>query len=389
MTTIAPVVLPFPPVIAVFTRDVLNNNAAIVEFNIIWSEMLRVLTDRGFEMLKTELYSVPGFHILTNWATPTRAELEVVVATAIVRNIRDGGGDFYQFDVAAKSWGMTISNGAAIAYAKIPLTAQYTAELEERSKARTNEWKTYIKTSRDVGLVTLIRFHQTTDSLQWACNFSKFLLIPILVIQFIVPIVVAISTWRDYGSSFDGRLFPKIQGAAEEASRIDNGSLAGTVACIYFLSLVFRLIQKVQQSGLNLTGGNITQTGGIIMYTKICDRFMSFVYEPLAYLVNLWYVFLQPDTYTIVFSATALQFILDLDDLFKAMFINIFPPNFDYYMALNNEENSSGLPKRQVKKGFLPYFHFLELVFFSVNLVCCVVAGIGIFYLPIFKPSVI
>ena len=118
------------------------------------------------------------------------------------------------------------------------------------------------------------------------------------------------------------------------------------------------------------------------MYTKICDRFMSFVYEPLAYLVNLWYVFLQPDTYTIVFSATALQFILDLDDLFKAMFINIFPPNVDYYMALNNEENSSGLPKRQVKKG-------LKLVFFSVNLVCCVVAGFGIFYLPICKPSVI
>ena len=118
MTTIAPVVLPLPLVIAVFTRDVLNRNAAIVEFNIIWSEMLRALTDRGFETLKTELYSVPGFHILTNWATPTRAELEVVVATAIVRNIRDGGGDFYQFDVAAKSWGMTISNGAAIAMPK-------------------------------------------------------------------------------------------------------------------------------------------------------------------------------------------------------------------------------------------------------------------------------
>jgi hypothetical protein len=238
--------------------------------------------------------------------------------------------------------------------------------------------------------MTLIRFHQTTDSLQWACNFSKFLLIPILVIQFIFPIVVAISTWRDYGSSFDGRLFPKKQGAAEEASRIDNGSLAGAIACIYFLSLVFRLIQKVHQSGLNLIGGNITQTGGIIMYTKICDRFMHFVYEPLTYLVNLWYVFLQPDNYNIVFSATALQLILDLDYLFKAMFINIFPPKVDYYMALNNEENPSGVPKRQVKKGFLPYFHFLELIFFSINLVCCVVAGFGILYLSIvFKPSVI
>ena len=42
------------------------------------------------------------------------------------------------------------------------------------------------------------------------------------------------------------------------------------------------------------------------MYTKICDQFMYIVYEPLAYLVNLWYIFLQLDTYNIAFSATAL-----------------------------------------------------------------------------------
>ena len=197
--------------------------------------MLEALTDRGLETLTTEPNSVPDFQLPPHLEGLERAEQEVIVATAIVRNIRNEGGDFYQFDVAAKSWGMPISNGEAIAYARIPLTAQTMAELEEKSKTSINEWETYIETSRDVRLVTLIRFHQTTDSLQWACNFSKFLLIPILVIQFIVPIVVAISTWRDYGSSFDGRLFPKKQGAAEEASRIDNGSLAGTVACIYFL----------------------------------------------------------------------------------------------------------------------------------------------------------
>ena len=116
--------------------------------------MLRALTDRGLETLKTELNSVPRFQIPTNSATSTRAKREVVVATAIVRNIRNGGGDFYQFDVAAKSWGMPFSNGAAIAYARIPLTAQTTAELEEKSKASINEWEANIETSRDVGLVT-------------------------------------------------------------------------------------------------------------------------------------------------------------------------------------------------------------------------------------------
>ena len=145
MTSIAPLVLPFPPVIAVFTRDVLNNNAAIIEFHIIWSKMLKALTDRGLETLTTEPNSVPDFQILKCWATRTHAKQEEVVATAMVQNIRNRGGDFYQFDVAAKSWGMPISNEAAIAYSTIPLAAQYTAELEETNKAIINEWETYIK----------------------------------------------------------------------------------------------------------------------------------------------------------------------------------------------------------------------------------------------------
>ena len=46
-------------------------------------------------------------------------------------------------------------------------------------------------------------------------------------------------------------------------------------------------------------------------------------------------------------------------------------------ILITKEENPSGLLKRQVQKGLLPYFPFLELVFFSINLVCCVVAGLS------------
>jgi hypothetical protein len=48
---------------------------------------------------------VPGFQIPTNSATSTHAKREVVVATAIVRNIRNGGGDFYQFDFCSEIMG--------------------------------------------------------------------------------------------------------------------------------------------------------------------------------------------------------------------------------------------------------------------------------------------
>ena len=64
---------------------------------------------------------------------------------------------------------------------------------------------------------------------------------------------------------------------------------------------------------------------------------MFLVYEPVVYLINLWIIFLEPDTYSIVFSALAMEFILDLDDFFKAMFIKIFPPNINVYIECNNE----------------------------------------------------
>jgi hypothetical protein len=112
---------------------------------------------------------------------------------------------------------------------------------------------------------------------------------------------------------------------------------------------------------------------------------MFLVYEPVVYLINLWIIFLEPDTYSIVFSALAMEFILDLDDFFKAMFIKIFPPNINVYIECNNEslEQEVQAPKCMRESGWVLKYFWLIICF-----CCCSVAFFGIGYLPACKPSV-
>ena len=121
--------------IAVFKRDVLNH-APIIDSNIIWSEKLRALTDCGFEMLKTNQKSVPGFLLLPNcWGSLQYDYREDAVATSIVGEIQGNGGGFYQFNMAENSWGTPILNVNATAHVRIPSREWHSAR-----------WKDYVET---------------------------------------------------------------------------------------------------------------------------------------------------------------------------------------------------------------------------------------------------
>ena len=334
MASVATKFPPLPPMIVFCMRDVLNDNAAIAESYLIWSEKFRAVIDCGLETLKTNTSSVPAFQIPPNWETCTRDKREEAVATAIVRNIRNQGGDFYQYDLAANSWGLPISNGAAIAHVRIPLTAQYI-----------NKWKDYIETSGDIGLVTLIWFHQTTGPSQWTCNLSKIPLIHILAAQFIIPILLACMKWSDYqhlcyAQGFDKGFFPKGE------AWVANQTLACTVAVIFLFRLAILGMQRFLQVDHSLL--TKTSSGGILMKTVIWDRFIFFVYEPGVYLINLWTIFLEPDAKSIVKSVAAMIFLLRLSDSFKTKFIKVFPPDIDTYMKFNNES-----VKKPTSLGFM------------------------------------
>ena len=207
----------------------------------------------------------------------------------------------------------------------------------------------------------------------------KFFLFLILAIQFIVPIVVAFSKWKDYKHVYYDQGFHK-GFCPKGADRVDQ-TLACAVAVIYFSKLSFLLMQRFVEVDHSLL--TTTSAGGILLRTVICDRFMFFVYEPFVYLINLWIIFLEPDTYSIVFSALAMEFILDLDDLFKAMFFKIFPPDIDKYRE-RNDDISEGAPRKRMYQ----LFWVLEYFWIFLCICCCLVAFFGIGYLPACKPSV-
>lgn len=66
--------------------------------------------------------------------------------------------------------------------------------------------------------------------------------------------------------------------------------------------------------------------GAIRLYISM-DRCMNLVYESLVYLLNLWIVFVTHEPLDMVLNALALEFILQLDNEIKPMYLKAFPPN--------------------------------------------------------------
>jgi len=383
--------------IAIFTSD--YHGEPIIDSNIYWNHQLHNLTELGLETLETNTSKLPGFRLPTDWATLTCVNRDKVVATAIVQHINAGNGQFYQYNNELKTWGMPIEEEDAIAHAIIPLTFK----TMEGSEAHVKKWKDYIKTHRDIGLITMFWFHKTPAhdrilpkydrnhvSKIYCC--SKIAMFLTLVVQIMVPTLVAIKAWDDYGYLFNNG-FCLSQTLMSEASSIDK-SLAWAVAVIFFTNMVFLFLHNLQdKKEKDNCPLNSTENGGILQITVMLDRQMYTTYEPFAYLVTLFYIFVQQDTYNIIFSATSLQFLFLLDDVLKERYIQAFPPVIEVYMALNNEDpppyTTQVLQKRPVSTIWHKVFSFFDENSLSFIHFWLSISLITIFFIPICKPFVI
>ena len=341
----------------------------------IGSDLFRNLIDCGLTTLtSTGVSNLKGFKMPDDWNFLSPDKMEGLVAAAIVDEITSENYAFYLFDANTNTW-KQISRQAAIDHARIPLKAQFVASQLAIQKERRKQWKVYVDTHRDIGIITLFFFHSSNEP-KWnmASKYcSKLILLLIFSIQWIVPIVVAISKKREYKCIYHDGLCPN---GADLLDRI----LACSIAVLYFSKLTFLGMQKfVDADRSPLT---VTDNGGILQTTVICDRFMYLVYEPGVYLINLWIIFLEPDTISIVFRALAMEFILLVDDQFKEILTKVFPPNVDMYMDLNNENGMS-----PISRNVHAIFWSLGRLCYLFCICCCFLAAFGIWYLPWCKPS--
>lgn len=61
--------------------------------------------------------------------------------------------------------------------------------------------------------------------------------------------------------------------------------------------------------------------GSLLDFCLSCDQVMSYVYEPLVYMLNLWLVFVTDDELEMVLNALAMEFIMKVDEEFKEQLI--------------------------------------------------------------------
>jgi len=198
-------------------------------------------------------------------------------------------------------------------------------KLEETS--RTDKWKDYIANHQDIGLITLFFRHtvipEETGFFPSFLPFGKFVLLSIFIIQWYLFVVLLQNALTCY----------KISTGISN----DQKTLACFVAFIYFVNLALLGMQRHRE----LKGSPLTKTaqGGKLQNTVLFDRIMSYAYEPLLSLINVFYLFIQKDKINIIVNAMAFHFIIEMKDIVKTMFIKSFPPNIPNYQDLNNEDN--------------------------------------------------
>ena len=198
-------------------------------------------------------------------------------------------------------------------------------KLEETS--RIDKWRDYIANHRDIGLITLFFRHtvipEETGFFRSFLPFAKFVLLSIFIIQWYLFVVLLQNAITCYKTS---------TGISN-----DQKTLACFVAFMYFVNLALLGMQRHRE----LKESPLTENapGGKLQNTVIFDRIMSYAYEPLLSLINVFYLFIQKDKINIIGNAMAFHFIIEMKDVVKTMFVKSFPPNIPNYQVLNNEDN--------------------------------------------------
>ena len=323
--------------IAVFASDKsdADADAAFYSSNIHLSIQLSNLTDDCLKKLETE----------------QKFELVDQYASSIITKITEMKGAFYKYE--SNQWSkMDDNDNAIMSHVKIPLTA-----------LQKNKWKDYIEKNRDISMWTLYHYHPIpTGTSKSLFIFFKFLLLLTYIIQLLVPIFVIFTARNTFQDTFKSKI---CQG---EASLI-NKLIAFAIAIIYFMVLAMQGMQNHKV----ITGKsplNETNNGGKLQNAVITDRLFRILYGPLMKILNLLFVFLEKESYTLITNAFALQFIFELSNEAKAMFISTFPllnENYQMYIGFNQGGDQEGKIDNhgiQDKPWISPFVK--RLTFFSV-----------------------
>jgi len=243
------------------------------------------------------------------------------------------------------------------------------------------QWKGYIEDDLDVGMFTLIamapKIYKRND---WRnVLIPQFLLSLVLFVQLVVPACIVYSEGKNYD-----------QGICPSNAEIEDRIIAFSIGAIYVARLTFIMANKIMgdTSDADLPLRREWQDPGPLLYNVLADRFMDVAYEGAVYILNLWLVFSETsDPINMIWNSLALEFILQLDDEVKGLYLSVYPVTpvvVSRFKDANNEGGSNPIGSCQ-----LTVVRIVSKVKHSVALTCLFFVYVSFFYLPICKPGVV
>ena len=188
--------------------------------------------------------------------------------------------------------------------------------------ATDSEWVTYVKDHPDIGIFTIACLYNESDVGFFNIH-GKSMLFLILIVQLVVPSLVFDSQYSVYLERYGDDCCPA---TAERSTKV----LGFFIGALYVAKGTFLLTHKMTRPGETNTLkygciGKPNPAGKLCLYVMV-DRFMHIVYEFLVYLLNLWIVYIAEEPLDMVLNALAMEFILQLDDEVKGLYMEIYPP---------------------------------------------------------------
>ena len=239
-------------------------------------------------------------------------------------------------------------------------------------------WREYVVNSRDVGMFTLAAMDPSpySDRCRWVTG-PQLLMYLVIFVQLVVPISVVHSEILKYD-----------QGLCPNNANIFERAVAMSIGAIYVIRLTFQYSKKMRDSeDDDIPLRRNEHNPGKLLFYVTADEFMDKVYEGVVYLLNLWVVFIETsDVISMIFNALALEFILQMDNEVKELYLDVFV--FDAHFLEKYRDANNDFGTRPITK----YQKVVVSIIRSINnwgaLICLVAVYAAFIYLPICKAGV-
>jgi hypothetical protein len=232
------------------------------------------------------------------------------------------------------------------------------------------------------GMFSLYKFHYNTIRDKEFSKIYENYPSSIFTLILMLPILVFICQWLIYLSFISYQINNYNKNFCPNSSSYSHKFLMIGIGLIYFIRSFYLwdyIIKKII----------LKKTFKMNSISAIIDKFHELFFSLIVYLANIWISYIEDDINNIILNSLAMEFLMDLDNLFKQQYFEKLPNKCIEYIYnkfyVSSEENIELINNRNdkcfliVKKIFYFPYKLLIILILIFPILCFILIFVGAF----------